>query len=145
MSTTAQQRERYQLPSWITDAEIEEHGALFIACTFKSRAHLDHFIATGDMRRPDSIKAAEARKANPVKAQREKLRSRTVNIQRYVRDAEAKIAAARADLANPLPWTAYTAGETLRFQSVRLEERQRELKNATVELKLFDLMHRGDT
>lgn len=132
-----------QAPPWALPDDIEEHGAYFLCC-FADRAHFENAMRTGDMRRPASIRRAAKLVANPIGAQRETLRQRVVSAQRAVKDAESKIAAARADIAAS-PFLAHKAEQDLKAQTARLGERMDALKRYRVDLELFDLLHENDT
>lgn len=126
-------------PTWATPELIAEYGAGFLCC-FVNRAHFENCLATGDLRRPASIRAAARLAADPVRAQREVLRRPVDTARRSLKDAEGKIAEARKDIAESM-FTPYRAEQTLKAQTARLAERQAALKRAETDLEIFDLMN----
>src|SRR5690348_15483470 len=133
------------LPPWLLArpdcAElVAEHGRAFL-CLFADSAHLDHCLATGDIRRPSSVRRAAVLKANPVQAQRQKLRQRIESAKRAIKDATARVVAARAEMAQPHSMNTYNAERTIETQQSRITERTAALKRAETDLELFDLLH----
>jgi hypothetical protein len=146
MPTAAEQRARYAVPEWASDADIEQHGALFIACTFRDRAHWQHYLATGESRHPRSARRQAAIDRDPVRAQREKLRKNVANCKRSIADAESKLADAQAALAEgPYTMEAYKAEKIIEEQTARLAVRRTALARAEVDFELFELIDRGTT
>jgi hypothetical protein len=134
------------LPPWLKSrpdcAELcDTHGRLFLAATFKSAAHLEHFLAIGDLRGPSAIRAEAWRRADPIAAQRERLRKRVYNAKLGLQDAERRAANLRALLSEPSP-DSHRSELALRKQAERISQRTSALEQAETELELFDLIPR---
>ena len=138
---------RELLPPWLLarpDAEqlIEDHGAYFLAAVgFKNNEHLNAFLDTGELTQPATKRRAAARAADLVGHQREVLRKRVSNARRGLTDAERKIAAASAGLAQPFCFSGYRLQQVITTQQARIEERTQALRNAETDLAIFDLLH----
>ena len=128
-------------PSWASASEVEEFGRLFLAASFVGRAHFEHFKATGDLRRPGSARRAAKRAADPIATQREALRKRLEGTQRAIKDAERKIAQARADATASQMLFGYKAEMAIKAQQARIAERMVALRAAQLDLDLFDTLH----
>lgn len=84
------------LPPWLLarpDVEtlVEQHGCFFLAAVgFKDNAHLEHYLATGDIRQPASVRAAEKFARDPVRHQRKILADRFYRARRNGDEATMK-------------------------------------------------------
>jgi hypothetical protein len=132
------------MPPWLAERPdiadlIDQHGRYFLAL-FSSNAHLDHFLATGDLRRPASVRRQARQAANPVASQRDRLRKRLDSTRRGLKDAERRVVAARKEIAAS-PYPSYRAEQELTEQMARVADRTAALKRDETELELFDLLH----
>lgn len=134
------------LPSWVADRPdatelIDEYGRTFLAM-FRDGAHLKSFLSTGSLALPESIRRRAAARADSIKAQRKVLLDRCGYAKAAIRNAKRRIEAAQAALDAPnQEMYRFRHEETIRGQSVRIEERAAALRRAEIDFELFCLFH----
>jgi hypothetical protein len=97
------------LPEWLRvrpDVQelCEAHGCAFLACVgFKDNAHLEHYLATGDIRLPASIRTAKRLATDPVRRQRKTLADRAYRARRRGDTDALRIAQTELELFDLIP------------------------------------------